>query len=469
VLDTSDNSIVSGATSEFLLDFNDADSIRMRYNSDLIEYGIIAQEYENVISQICIVNTGGTLILYVNGENVSSYNISPSPAQISANIGARDGGNSCFYGEIFDVSFTVNSYLSADWIKTDYNSQTDQLNILGSPEIMTMPETVEEVEWTPAEITTSLWLDGSDVATITKDASNRVGQWDDKSGNNRHATETNDDYKPVYGGEQINGIDAVNFRPNKKVNIDPFGADSYTWFMVTLSEAHSNLSMMGATTTYVPIGQSGSTSTNVFRINGVDDPPGLKFLVNGETSQSITTRGGCNAALTASAGVLSVYENVPVITSSIRIGWGDFSNWYSNAYFGEVLCLPGTPSVDDRQKIEGYLAHKWALEANLPAGHPYESAAPTTYVDKIPTYYFEGTVIGGISQYVERNIRLYRYDTGELMNTTTSVSGSFFITTTHSGTHYITCHDLPYGEYNDLIFGKITPGITYITPGITYD
>ena len=28
------------------------------------------------------------------------------------------------------------------------------------------------------------------------------------------------------------------------------------------------------------------------------------------------------------------------------------------------------------QLIEGYLAWKWGLQANLPSGHPYKSASP---------------------------------------------------------------------------------------------
>ena len=31
----------------------------------------------------------------------------------------------------------------------------------------------------------------------------------------------------------------------------------------------------------------------------------------------------------------------------------------------------------NRQLIEGYLAWKWGLQASLPVGHPYKSAAPT--------------------------------------------------------------------------------------------
>jgi hypothetical protein len=43
-----------------------------------------------------------------------------------------------------------------------------------------------------------------------------------------------------------------------------------------------------------------------------------------------------------------------------------------------MFASASTPlSTTDRQKLEGYLAHKWGLAANLPADHPYKSAAPT--------------------------------------------------------------------------------------------
>jgi hypothetical protein len=42
----------------------------------------------------------------------------------------------------------------------------------------------------------------------------------------------------------------------------------------------------------------------------------------------------------------------------------------------EVLVGGATLDTNERQKIEGYLAHKYDLEANLPSDHPYKSAAP---------------------------------------------------------------------------------------------
>jgi len=44
---------------------------------------------------------------------------------------------------------------------------------------------------------------------------------------------------------------------------------------------------------------------------------------------------------------------------------------------GEVMIINGTVSATNRQKLEGYLANKWGLTANLPTGHPYKTVSPT--------------------------------------------------------------------------------------------
>lgn len=50
--------------------------------------------------------------------------------------------------------------------------------------------------WTPAQITTALWFDASDSSTITT-VSGAVSQWNDKSGNNRHATQAAASERPL--------------------------------------------------------------------------------------------------------------------------------------------------------------------------------------------------------------------------------------------------------------------------------
>jgi hypothetical protein len=48
------------------------------------------------------------------------------------------------------------------------------------------------------------------------------------------------------------------------------------------------------------------------------------------------------------------------------------------AEFFTVANVPGTGGTDIStfEKAEGYLAHKWGLEGNLPVSHPYKSSAP---------------------------------------------------------------------------------------------
>ena len=52
---------------------------------------------------------------------------------------------------------------------------------------------------------------------------------------------------------------------------------------------------------------------------------------------------------------------------------------FSYGFTGNIKeIIISSPSSDsDRQKIEGYLAHKWHISNNLPTSHPYHLGAPT--------------------------------------------------------------------------------------------
>jgi hypothetical protein len=51
-------------------------------------------------------------------------------------------------------------------------------------------------------------------------------------------------------------------------------------------------------------------------------------------------------------------------------------NYYSAISVKEIIVLYSAVTDTNRQLIEGYLAHKWGLSANLPSDHPYKNAAP---------------------------------------------------------------------------------------------
>jgi hypothetical protein len=71
----------------------------------------------------------------------------------------------------------------------------------------------------------------------------------------------------------------------------------------------------------------------------------------------------------------SVNTNIPFNTTTSYIG-NDQNNAWTEGNIAEVIFCDEKNSDADRQRIEGYLAHKWGLEANLPAGHPYKNVAP---------------------------------------------------------------------------------------------
>jgi len=65
-------------------------------------------------------------------------------------------------------------------------------------------------------------------------------------------------------------------------------------------------------------------------------------------------------------------------TTRIQIG-GRQQNLtgFSNSNISEVVVCNRNLTTVERQKLEGYLAHKWGLTANLPSDHPYKTVGPT--------------------------------------------------------------------------------------------
>lgn len=64
-------------------------------------------------------------------------------------------------------------------------------------------------------------------------------------------------------------------------------------------------------------------------------------------------------------------------TKTRSLGWSDGStDTYYDGKVGEVLIYNSVLAQADREKVEGYLAHKFGLTANLPALHPYKTVAP---------------------------------------------------------------------------------------------
>jgi hypothetical protein len=241
--------------------------------------------------------------------------------------------------------------------------------------------------WTPAAITTALWLDAADASTITE-SGGAVSQWDDKSGNSRSLTQATPANQPSYSLGGLNGLNALSFDgaasfiDNAAIGL-PIGGSARSMFVV--------YKPLRTTSTNTLAGQ-GSVSLLVaswfalqFR-SPLGDPyfAGYASDIGGGPATITTTPKIAEIVYNGTTGTLFGTGNqyntetraLNTLGNSFVVGRNSSGTEYGNALIGEIVFLSFAATTDVRQKLEGYLAHKWGLTANLPADHPYKTAIP---------------------------------------------------------------------------------------------
>lgn len=240
-----------------------------------------------------------------------------------------------------------------------------------------------QAPWTPAQITTAVWLDAADASTITLNGST-VSQWSDKSGNARIATQATAANQPTYVTTGLNGKPALSFD----------GGDfmSGLWSAATASQATVAIVCLYAssasTQAAVSLGTGASNSGLGVGWNTLSSVFNTFLWASGEA-----TRAGFIATPVIHVGVLApssitqslngntstaVIGTTPTVSTNYQVGGIGGTLLLSNgSRVSEVVILSSAASTDTRQKLEGYLAWKWGTEASLPVGHPYKNSPPT--------------------------------------------------------------------------------------------
>ena len=232
-------------------------------------------------------------------------------------------------------------------------------------------------QWDPALISTALWLDAADTSTVTT-VSGAVSQWNDKSGNGRHAAQSNAALRPSFSSNSIafNGTSHLICQP---------GWGNYWEWLLVLKFDQTNV-------VQVPIRDSASgnsTAVHGYTSSGVDFYR-LRNSSNTAYSTSIANEFGTQMRI---QGFSSRTSNnaFAFVDGSQKTSWAVTGNMGTDLYLGvngtslgnglqgtirEFVLLPAQADDVTRQKLEGYLAHKWGLTANLPADHPYKVNPP---------------------------------------------------------------------------------------------
>ncbi len=227
------------------------------------------------------------------------------------------------------------------------------------------------VPWTPAEITTTLWLDASDAATIhTDDAAGRVSQWDDKSGNANNVASAAA-IQPNTGTRTLNGLNAIDFvaATQHRLQHDTLTvAQPHTVFAVLQNDLTSGWRPWwsggsGGGRTIVSIRGAGAYERSMWANGGFNGTPGTtnpevwSAEFNGASSK-IYVNGSVDGSGTVGANTIN----------GLWIGeeYNTVNHFHWDGLIAEIVLLDSVPSQDTREKMEGYLAHKWGQEGSLP-------------------------------------------------------------------------------------------------------
>ena len=200
-----------------------------------------------------------------------------------------------------------------------------------------------------------------------------VSQWNDKSGNGHHATQSTSANQPTFDTDHINGgsSDWLNLPSDiyagktegTLIIVGEQTGGNAAWGNYGTSTnhtAHGNINFYDSflATSRPHIGTTiGNESTLNRKLiySVINDGSTLKVRSNGEDLPN----GGDGITFDDSPAKYELFRQ-------------------SNYTLYEVIFLENDSSI---QEVEGYLAHKWGLAANLPADHPYKDATPSSDLD----------------------------------------------------------------------------------------
>jgi hypothetical protein len=240
----------------------------------------------------------------------------------------------------------------------------------------------------PSDLTSCIaWYDSADSSTISLSGS-VVVEWRDKISGLQNTN---------LGSPTYNSL-------NQEITV-PLGAnlDNTTTSLVSVNDP---------SLTYVflvefPVLETGTgINDRFFGLGGDSRDSGLQHAQVGAGLGGYSWRyqGGAFQALTsvsANTKYILSYSRLPKSTNEIfqngtSVGSGTMTNEINlrqvgatgvrigdplrngvnmETIFSEIIVLE-TVSTSDRQKCEGYIAHKWGQTALLPVGHPYKEVAP---------------------------------------------------------------------------------------------
>lgn len=335
----------------------------------------------NIGRSLSAVNEGSSVTFTLSTTNVSNGTVLPYTI---SGISANDVTTGSLTG-----SFTVNSGLatatitmSADQLTEGAETATLTLNNAAASNFVI----VNDTSTTPVPLTISglqLWLDASDSSTlfnataggslVTTDGA-AVARWADKSGNNRHATQTTSNARPLLKTAIKNGRNVLRFDGTNDILTSTCSISGFTSATV-FGVFKRTGTLIGASFGYAATPAAGLRlyGENGYPVSFDGRPTGSSAFsssvaVAGQSTNFVLAGGICTTTnMTAYLnGTASASTNVSISTiiAQNRTDIGALNppgqNFCSGDY-SEILIYNSALTTTQRQQVETYLNSKWAL------------------------------------------------------------------------------------------------------------
>ena len=361
-----------------------------------------------VYSEVFATNSG---TIFVNGSNISTDAVSSTPTTgTGILVGSRYLNSSntlapySLNGYIYEIivysqGLTTNQrqeaegYLAWKWglqtnlpITHPYKSFPPAF----PPQANPPRSLIVSLSWAPTQITgISLWLDAADSSTITT-SNTSVTAWSDKSGNNNNPTFST--AKPTYipsnkyvetfnNNTDIRLPNAAFTNTTNQTAIlfivyadKQTGSNTYQGLFSTLDYGLYQLlkgsyairGNMPNDANYIAFKNSlNTTNTRIYSLQytaGIVAAPNYQGVVNGNVFNPVSAN--------------TQFVNGDVYLGGIN-NFDVFGDIHANLKIQEIIIYKNVViGNSSRQKVEGYLAWKWGLQASLPATHPFRSWPP---------------------------------------------------------------------------------------------
>jgi len=233
--------------------------------------------------------------------------------------------------------------------------------------------------WTPAVVVPSIWVEGDTIVGGTEAAA--IPSWTDASGNNNHLTAAGT-AQPTLRTNALNAYPVVEFDGSTDVLTIPnvlTALTAGTLFAVVKLNADP-----GSGNGLIDIGTDGSLQDHYPYVDGTiysDFGSTVRKTVGNPTPSmaswhllSMRSASGAWDCRFNGTSLFTTASNTVGFNAAPKLGNG------GGAPLGcrVAMFLINNGALTDAyvEKLEGYAAHKYALQAVLPGGHPWKTVPP---------------------------------------------------------------------------------------------